>query len=955
MNNPRIFLLFLSMLSCASINAQSWQSLGPFNRSSEGIGTPNGQGSGIVITAAFHPKYNTNYPTPGSPLNKTIFVGSPYGGIWISKDDGANWSTTDAAYPNLTTDFLFRGCGITDIAIDPVTPTTMYAAFASSEVSQNFVTMGNNYPATGIYKYTPSTGWVSILSYPYLSNHSIAEIRISPRSTPTLFACTDAGVIKLTNSGTWSAPVTVATEGAGRPFKNILFAPNDTSVVFACGRQIYKSINGGNSFTSISNFTAADLPDLFGEIWVSNISVISSTSVYARVHYKGIDTNGNEIKIEKFFRYNGSSWTPLPMFPVNNREYNYDRMPLLAKKVGTTEYVYGGSEVLNLYNSEATPPSWTEISDYNGNMHADIHDIVFSPEGSTLLVAHDGGVSKTTANFYTTPSWTTVNNGLNIATVYSFSGSQKNPALILVGERDNGNSIVKNATSISPTWKGYMTCDGGDKMTSLYDPMEWYDRKEQYGFSSITRNTNGNENDNGTSIFTSVSPVTTISQHVEFQEFGDKKPLVMDPNNPNIIYKGSNILLRSMDKGNTSQILFRKSDCFDTGNYDLHSHINCIAVAPTNSNYLYINFINPYSFEPLFANHIYKTTTALTANYAAACVHSGAPEGVNCGNWTDITPNFGVSNKKSVINSIVVSDKDPNVIWAGFNYNPDITPAGNRKNYLVWKYDGTNWSNWGTGLPDNVSITSLVYERGSNDGIYAGTDVAGIFYRSNTTGGWIPYGSNMPHAIVNQLEINNTENTIRAGTYGRGLWKNSLYCPNTPFNSPNPCAECNTSPYFWEGATVTIENATLSTKKQYIRAVNVIDILKNTTITASANVSYDLYIHGCEPGQKNSYRKITEEIDDDNIVIDSRDKHEAEKSYGIAVFPNPNNGEFTLNTGSDEEKDIYVYNILGEIIYQKNKTVERILDISISNAPKGMYLLKLVSDDKTETVKIINQ
>jgi hypothetical protein len=945
-------ILLLVVMSSAFLQAQTWQAIGPVNRTGPGLSP--GQGSGIVSTIAFHPKYNTADASIGGAINKTIFIGSPYGGIWISRNDGASWSTTDPLlqYTSLSTDVAFRGSGVIDIVIDPTTPTTMYAAFCSSERGRGFVSIANNYPSTGIYKYTPLSGWQPIFTYPYLSNHSISELEISPNSSSVLFATTDEGVVKLTYSGgTWSPPSTVVTDGPGLPFRDILFDPANPLVAFTSGRDIYKSTDGGNTFTNISNFTPAMFPGIIGPIILTNIAVISSTAVYARVHYIG--PGG---KTEKLFRYNGSTWTAsaATYFPYY-WEYNYDRMPMCAKKVGTTEYVYGGSELVNLYKSAPTP-AWTTISTYNGNMHADIHDIVFSPDGGTLLIAHDGGVSKATTNLYTTPTWTTINNGLSIATVMSFSGSQKNPDIILTGEHDNGNSIIKNATALTPAWIGYDVNDGGDKMVSIDNPNEWYDREKQYGGSTIYRNSNGIEADNYSSniIFSTILPVTTNVNHDVFEEFGDIKIMVMDPSNPNIVYKGTSILLRSMDKGDNSQILFRKNDCFETSISDPHSHINCIAIAPTNSNYLYINFYNPYSFEPQFNSHIYKTTNALTPTYAAPCLHNtGANEGVVCGNWTDLTPNFGFPGVKFVSNAVVVSDKDPNVIWVGFDNNINI-PAANRKDYLIWKYDGANWSNWGAGLPDNISITSLAYERGSNDGIYAGTDVGGIFYRNKTMNNWISYGTGMTHANVNQLEINNTENTIRAGTFGRGIWKNSLYCPTAAYASPNPCNECNSpTDYFWEGTTVTIQNATLTTNKHFVRAVNYIDVLPNTTLTASGTASYDLYIHGCGPGQKNSYRKITEmDIDDENIVIDSG---EEEEEAAMIAYPNPNNGTFTLNAGNSEAKDIYVYNVLGEIVYQKNKTSERTLDINISNTPKGIYLVKVIFDDKTETLKIINQ
>lgn len=39
---------------------------------------------------------------------------------------------------------------------------------------------------------------------------------------------------------------------------------------------------------------------------------------------------------------------------------------------------------------------------------------------------------------------------------------------------------------------------------------------------------------------------------------------------------------------------------------------------------------------------------------------------------------------------------------------------------------------------------------------------------------WIPFSTNLPNVIINELEINYAENKIYAGTYGRGLWSSPL-------------------------------------------------------------------------------------------------------------------------------------------------------------------------------------
>ncbi len=851
-----INLTALFFVSYLSGYGQNWKPIGPFNRASAG----NGQGAGIIKTIAFHPKYNTSDASIGGAINKTVFIGSPCGGIWISRDNGANWSNSDplGQYTNLNTDFL-PGCGVEDIVIDYNDPTIIYASICSSEYSAGYtlgtkdVVMNNYSPSKGIYRYSPSTGgWVAKKTYPYAENHSVAALTLDPINPTIIYASTSDGILKSTDSGvSWT---TVLTNGPEKPFRNIVFDPTNSSNIFACGQDVYK--NTVNGWVNISNFSTL-IPNNSLTVLV-NIAVISETSIYARVFYVPLTGSATEA----FYHYNGANWASLNMFSLY-KTYHYDRFSMLAKKVGSIEYVFAGSERVNRYKSSTG--GWSVISDYGNNMHADIHDIVFSPDETTLWVGHDGGVSSSYSNFYSSPAWTTINHGLNIATIFSFAGAQKNPRLFLTGEVDNGNSYVGNADDKnvnSITWSGYQMGDGGDKMISWDNPNVWYDKMTMYAGSGIYMNTTGSPAYGGsgvTPVFTtsSIDPVPKpIWDPHELREFfGVINPLIMDPNNANVVYRGANILIRSTNKGATSQVIFRKSDCFEKTNFDYFGSIDAIAIAPTNSNYLYVNYNNKYQWSPLFSNHIYKTTNALSTIYKAACPHS-TTDGVVCGNWADITPPFTGTiaiKKRSTINSTVVSDKDPNLIWAGFPYNPGLP------NFLVWKYDGTTWSDWGQGLPPNISITSLVYEKGSNDGIYAGTDIGGVYYRNKSMNGWISYGIDLPHAYIVQMEINKIENTIRVGTKGRGIWKTNLYCPTGTLVKSN-CVNCNSpTDNFWEGEKVFVSSTTLDQDKLIIRGVDFIEMLPGTNIQQSLldpkgnpNLYYKLYIHGCKPGDGNT-------------------------------------------------------------------------------------------------------
>jgi hypothetical protein len=93
-------------------------------------------------------------------------------------------------------------------------------------------------------------------------------------------------------------------------------------------------------------------------------------------------------------------------------------------------------------------------------------------------------------------------------------------------------------------------------------------------------------------------------------------------------------------------------------------------------------------------------------------------------------------------------------------------------------FDGRRWLNYGQGLPTEEFALAMVMDYRSNDGIYLSTD-KNIFYRDRNMSEWVNFSGNYPKLNAEQLEINYKENTLRAGTFGLGIWKTSIEKPGT--------------------------------------------------------------------------------------------------------------------------------------------------------------------------------
>ena len=68
-------------------------------------------------------------------------------------------------------------------------------------------------------------------------------------------------------------------------------------------------------------------------------------------------------------------------------------------------------------------------------------------------------------------------------------------------------------------------------------------------------------------------------------------------------------------------------------------------------------------------------------------------------------------------------------------------------------------------------------------------------------------------------------------------------------------------------------------------------------------------------------------------------------SEQIVVYPNPNNGQFTIESTIGGASSVEIYNILGEKVFTRNlSTTKGANTINISNQPNGVYLYRVISE-----------
>jgi hypothetical protein len=145
----------------------------------------------------------------------------------------------------------------------------------------------------------------------------------------------------------------------------------------------------------------------------------------------------------------------------------------------------------------------------------------------------------------------------------------------------------------------------------------------------------------------------------------------------------------------------------------------------------------------------------------------------------DITPNQ-IKTLGFPGTDFCVDDNNPDRIFLALGGVNAVDPIVDR---VIFSEDGgATWDDMSNGLT-MLPVNCLVYQNGSDDVIYAGTD-DGVYYWDAILGCWIKMNMSkipnetIPNIMVTKLSINYCTRKLVAATFGRGIWESDLYFPN---------------------------------------------------------------------------------------------------------------------------------------------------------------------------------
>lgn len=136
--------------------------------------------------------------------------------------------------------------------------------------------------------------------------------------------------------------------------------------------------------------------------------------------------------------------------------------------------------------------------------------------------------------------------------------------------------------------------------------------------------------------------------------------------------------------------------------------------------------------------------------------------------FTDIAP--GLPNNS--ITDVAFDPRNDNRIIVTYN-----TYQNNGNKVFLSTNQGATWTNITSNL-GNIPVLSVVIDHSNDPIIYLGTEL-GVYAKAMSASTWTAYNPGLANVAVKELDIMYGSNTLRAATWGRGLWQYTLMNRNT--------------------------------------------------------------------------------------------------------------------------------------------------------------------------------
>jgi hypothetical protein len=704
----------------------------------------NSIGPSVVKKAQGGTQPDTSGRTTGIAVAKggnLIYLATANGGVWRSDDTGKNWRSLMDAFDlnpqHRASDSL--ACGA--IAIDLDNPDLVYVGTGDGP--------GSAYFGVGpIVSDDGGDNWTteSVASgSPQLAGSAFYALAIDPMNSNRVVAGTKLGVYRREPNGSsfhWARK----NLANGKPSTSVVYAnKNGVTTFFAAhyNSKVFSSTDGDSWSELGTGFPTGSVSQVRLAVQQDNPDILYALVARTGGSFRGVwrwNRNDNV--------WRQISGGPSDLFGPSNQG-GYDIAISVDPNDDGLIYLGGATKVSrgewsgSVYRSTVTntgsssTPSYRMNNVYIGNsVHADIHNLVFTPgDSEKLWLGCDGGI------FYSTnpkaigsaiPNmFSSRNNGLSTLMMEHMGMHPTDSDVLFCGTQDNGGLKFTGNSE----WLYSSGGDAGFQVVNWHNPSKIL---SSYVYQMIRYSTNGGTRSSYTSV-----DIPIAIEPVEFYA-----PLVGTPYRPSdpieaeIVAFGSIRPWISTDFGRTWESIPNNVRSDDA----LRFVIRSLVFASATKLYAGTRGGEIYRFDNTASGWTRTQLDTLGG-----------------------TNNFPLN---AIVTDIAVDLSDPtgNSIY--------ISLAGTGDYRHVWHFDGTEWQQ--RSGPSNVSSQKLLDVQTSaiavdpinTNTIYAGMDIG--CWRS-TDGGmtWDVFSEGLPDSAIMDLKTH-PSGIIRASTHGRGVFERSI-------------------------------------------------------------------------------------------------------------------------------------------------------------------------------------
>jgi photosystem II stability/assembly factor-like uncharacterized protein len=662
----------------------------------------------------------------------TYYMGATGGGVWKTTDGGATW--------NNISDGFFNTTGIGDITVAPSDHNIVYVGTGESCIRGVKTSHGD-----GMYKSTDAgKTWKHI---GLAETRHIGEVYVHPKNPDWVYVAAQGNPWgKDEHRGLY------LSKNGGESWEKILYVSDDSGIVDMTvsdedpnfmmvtswqfqrkpwaltsggpNSKVFKTTDGGKTWKE----TGKGLPKLKGKLGI-DISPVNPNIVYMVVEAK--EREGGVYRSDdagETFKHTSNDATTFarPWYYIHVIADPNDEDEIWVMNSFAMKSIDGGKT----FSGEPFT-------------HVDHHDMWINPNDSNIMInANDGGAAVT---YNGGKSWSSIYNQPT-GQFYRALTDNGYPYRVYSGQQDN--STIAIDSRVMDDGIGEMHWDvmrAGESSTVALDPNNPRFVYSTYFASNFVEWDRDIDN---------TRMVRPYPERISGEQPKNLKlranwngPVIVSPHNPNVIYYGSQYVMKSTDRGVTWETI---SEDLTRNNKD---HQGEGGGPITNEQITAESYNNLFNIEesPLREGVVWVGSDC-------GLVHVTQDGGKT---WTNVTPK---GLPEAIINVVEPSPHDAATAYiavAGYKLN-NFTPMV----YKTTDY-GASWQKITNGLPGDTFARSVREDPDRKGLLYAGTET-GMFVSFTDGQQWLPLQNNLPEVPITDLRVQRKDLVVT--TQGRAIW-----------------------------------------------------------------------------------------------------------------------------------------------------------------------------------------